>query len=245
MQKTNYLQKMTDLVGYDRKIIQNKDFLPFSLDSLILSNFVTLNSSVKRVLDLGVGIGPIPLILSLRTNAYIDGVEIQDDVALIAKENVKLNNLEEQVTIYNEDMRDFSKKIGTDTYDVIVCNPPFFNDIYNELPISNSKKMSRHEVNITLEEIFKISKKLLKNNGYFSIIFRTERLVEVLSLYEKYSIRPKRIRFIHHTEDKEAKLFFIEGSKNGNIGLKIEAPFFLYTDGIETSEYRNLLNEVK
>ncbi len=241
----NCSRKITDLVGYNRKIMQDENFLAFSLDSLILANFVTMNSRVKKVLDLGTGIGPIPLILSLRTNAHIDAVEIQKDVSLIAKENIELNNLTDQVTIYNDDMKSFSKKLHTEIYDVILSNPPFFNDSYSKLPISDSKKNSRHEELISLEDIFSISKKLLKSNGRLAMIFRTERLVEIISLFRKYNIEPKVIRFIHHNKNMESKLFFIEGIKNGKSGLKICSPFIMYDDnGKETNEYERLLSEV-
>ena len=241
----NCSQKITDLVGYNRKIIQDENFLSFSLDSLILANFVTINSRVKKVLDLGTGIGPIPLILSLRTNAHIDAVEIQKEVSLIAEENMKLNNIQNQVTIYNDDMKNFSKNVDTEIYDVILSNPPFFNDSYSKLPISNSKKNSRHEKLISIEDIFSISRKLLKNNGRLAMIFRTERLVEIVSLFRKYNIEPKVIRFIHHKENMESKLFFIEGMKNGKNGLKIYPPFIMYDDnGKETDEYKRLLSEV-
>lgn len=246
MQVMKYQLKTNDLVGYkDRKIIQSKDFLSFSLDSLLLANLVSLNKNITKVLDLGVGLAPIPLILSLRTKAIIDGVEIQKDVSEIAIENIKLNNLESQVNIYNEDIRDYINRVNTDTYDVVVCNPPFFEVSSTEkLSKSETKRVSRHEESITLEEIFKAARKMLKNNGYFAMIFRTERLAEVMLLYKKYNIEPKRLRFVQHTSDKAPKLFFIEGMKNGKKGLKVEAPFILYNDGKETEEYMSIMSEV-
>ncbi len=244
MQMKSYTRKVTDVVGYDRKIIQDDNMLSLSVDSLLLANFVTINDRTQKILDLGVGIGSIPLILSLRTKAKIYGVDIQYDVCRVALENMKLNKIDNQVEIYNDDIVNFSINSKPNVYDTIVCNPPFFNDSYNNLPNSDSKKISRHEKNITLEDIFKVSKKLLKNKGNLSIIFRTERLIEILALYRKYNIEPKKIRFIYHNEKKNAKLFFIEGIKNGNVGLKIEAPFIMYDEDGETLEYKKLLSEV-
>ena len=233
MKLLNCSQKITDLVGYDRKIIQDNNFLAFSLDSLILANFVNINTRVRNILDLGTGIAPIPLILSLRTNAHIDGVEIQKEVSVIAKENVKINKLQKQITIYNEDMKKFAKRIDTETYDIVVCNPPFFNNSF-KLPVSDSKKISS-------EEVLSISRKLLKNNGKFAMIFRIDRLVEILRLFEKNNIEPKIIRFIYHNQNMNAKLFFIEGMKNGKNGLKIYPPFIMYDEnGKETDEYKIL-----
>ncbi len=244
MQMKSCTQKVTDVVGYGMKIIQDDNMLAFSVDSLLLANFVTLRKRVKRILDLGVGIGTIPLILSLRTNALIDGVEIQKDVSLIASKNMKLNKVDEQVKIFNDDMINFSINSKPNIYDVIVCNPPFFDSSCKNLPDANSKKISRHEVSISLEDIFRISRKLLKNKGSLAIIFRVDRFMEVLSLYRKYNIEPKRIKFIYHNKNKNAKLFFIEGIKNGNAGLKVDSPFIMYDEDKETLEYKKLLSEV-
>ena len=244
MQMKSCCQKVTDVVGYDRKIIQDDNMLALSVDSLLLANFVTINTKTRKILDLGVGIGSIPLILSLRTKAKIYGVDIQDDVCHVALENMKLNKIDNQVEIYNDDIINFSFNSNPNVYDTIVCNPPFFDDNYKNLPNSLSKKISRHEENISLEDIFKVSRKLLKNKGNLAIIFRTERLIEVLSLYRKYNIEPKRIKFIYHNRKKNAKLFFIEGIKNGNVGLKVESPFIMYDEDGETLEYKKLLSEV-
>ena len=237
-------QRVTDLVGYDRKIIQDDNMLAFSVDSLLLANFVTINSKVLKILDLGVGIGSIPLILSLRTKAKITGVDIQKEVCDVALKNMKLNNIDGQVDICNDDMISFSVKSKPNSYDIIVCNPPFFGDGYNKFPSLNSKKISRHEESMSLEDIFKVSKKLLKDKGRLAMIFRVDRLVDVLSLFRKYNIEAKKIRFIHHNKDKSAKLFFVEGMKNGNAGLEILNPFIMYEGDCETVEYKKLLSEV-
>ncbi len=238
------MQKINDIVGYkNRKIIQMEKMQSLSLDSLILSNFVAINRNVKNILDIGTGIGVIPLIISLRTSAHIDGVELQKELSEIADRNVKMNKLDKQISIICDDIKNFSCYKDINFYDVIVCNPPFFND--GKISSNKLKAQSRHEETIKLNEIFKISKKLLKNKGRFAIVFRVERLMEVLDLYYQNKIMPKKIVFIHHEKTKEAKLFFIEGIKNGMPGLKIEPPFVLYENDVETEEYKRILDEVK
>ena len=89
------MKVINDLLGYDNlKIVQNPEWFSFSLDSVLLPNFVTLNKDVKNILDLGTGNAPIPIILSTLTSAKITGVEIQKDVFEMAEESIKINKLE-------------------------------------------------------------------------------------------------------------------------------------------------------
>ncbi len=115
------------LLGYENlKIYQNTDMFNFSLDSVLLPNFVTINKKTKRILDIGSGNAVIPIILSTKTTASIDAVEIQKEVYELGVKSIKLNKLENQINIYNEDIKDFYKNSETDVYDTITCNPPFF-----------------------------------------------------------------------------------------------------------------------
>ena len=108
------------------KIIQNTDYFAFSLDSVLLANFVTINKSTKNIIDFCTGNAPIPLILSTKTDAKITGVEIQKEIYDLASKSVKINNLEDKIEILNMDIKDLPKIYETDTFDVITCNPPYF-----------------------------------------------------------------------------------------------------------------------
>ena len=82
------MEVLNDLVNYHNlKIYQNTDWFLFSLDSILLPNFVTLNKNIKVVMDLGTGNAPVPLIISTKTKAKIIGIEIQKDVYELAKKN--------------------------------------------------------------------------------------------------------------------------------------------------------------
>ena len=242
------MEVLNDILGYkNRKIYQDTDCFSFSLDSIMLANFVTIRLKDKKIVDLGCGNGVIPLIMSLRTNKNIIGVEIQNKLADMATRSVQYNNLSEQINIINCNMKDYISNDVFETFDLVTCNPPYFKvnekNYFNDSP---EKVIARHEVEITLEELLIIVKKLLKNNGNFAMVHRTDRLMEIISLFRKNNIEPKRIRFVHEKVDKESTLVLIEGQKNGNVGLKIEAPFILYNnDGQKTEEYKKLLVEVK
>ena len=125
---------INDLLGYDGlKIIQRPDMFNFSLDSTLLADFCNPLTKTNKILDLGTGNGPIPLFLSLRTKAKIVGIEIQKDVYDLARRSVELNNLEDQITILNDDIKGIHKKFENGEFDLITCNPPFFKYIFQSL----------------------------------------------------------------------------------------------------------------
>lgn len=232
MEVTNYL------LGYkDKYIVQDTQMFNFSLDSVLLPNFVTLNKNIKNILDIGCGNAPIPLILSTKTSALITGVEIQKDVYDLAVKSVKINNLENQIDIINADINELYNKFETESFDVITCNPPFFKvSEQSNLNKSDYKTIARHEVKLNLDDIFKISKKLLKNNGYIAIVHRPERLLDILESMKKYNIEPKKIQFIYPKTNMEANILLVEGKKNGNKGLKILPPIYTHLENGEYTE---------
>lgn len=242
------MEVLNDILGYkNRKIFQDTDCFSFSLDSIMLANFVTIRLKDKKIVDLGCGNGVIPLIMSLRCDKKIIGVELQSKLADMAKRSVDYNNLNDFIEIINCNMKDYVSDETFESFDLIICNPPYFkvND-KNYFNDNIEKVIARHEVEITLSELMVIVKKLLKNNGNFAIVHRTDRLMEILSEFRKNNIEPKRVRFVHEKSNKESTLVLIEGQKNGKVGLKVENPFILYNeDGSETEEYKRLLVEVK
>lgn len=165
----------------------------FSLDSVLLPNFVTIPTKTEKILDIGCGNAPISLILTTKTKAHITAVEIQKDVYELAKKSVMYNQLENQITVINEDINNLYHQIESDTYDIIVCNPPYFkispNSKFNE---NDYKTIARHELTLNLEDIMKISRKLLKNNGILALVHRPERLVEIIEEMRKNNIEPKK-----------------------------------------------------
>ena len=220
------------LLGYKNlKIYQDTNMFNFSLDSVLLSNFVTLNKNISNIMDIGTGNAVIPLILSTKTKAKIIGIEIQKDVSELAIESVKYNNLENQIQIINEDVKVSYIKYNSDSFDVITCNPPFFK-IYNKSKINNSdyKTIARHEVCLNLDEIMKISSKLLKNNGVVAIVHRPERLVDIIMTMKKYNIEPKKIQYVYPKHDREANILLVEGRKNGKEGLEVLSPLYAHDE---------------
>ncbi len=235
------MEVINDLVGYKNlKIYQNTNMFNFSLDSVLLPNFVTLNKNTKKILDIGCGNAPIPLILSTKTNADIIGVEIQKDVYNLALKTVQYNKLEKQIQILNGNINDIYKGLGAESFDTIVCNPPFFK-INSETKQNESeyKKVARHEIFLDLEQLFQISRYLLKTGGNIAVVHRPERLVDIISTMLKNDIQPKRIQFVHPKIDTLANCLLIEGTKYGKSGVKILKPIYAHNlDGSYSDEIK-------
>ncbi len=230
------------LLDLDLCIYQNDDWFKFSLDSVLLSKFVTLNLRVKKVIDLACGNAPIPMFLSFRTNADIFGVEIQKCVYKLGVKSIHENYLDDRIQLFNYDVRDVVKYFESDSFDVVTCNPPYFK-VNNSSFINDNivKAIARHEVSLCLDDVLKSASYLLKNGGIFAMVHRTERLVEIIDTFRKYSIEPKRIQFIYPKFGKDSDLFLIEGIKNGRSGIKMLSPIVIHKDN---DEYTDCVQEI-
>ncbi len=230
------MKVINNVLGFDGiKIVQDSEGFKFSLDSVLLANFVTLNKSTKKIMDIGSGNGIIPILLSLKTDAHIDGVEIQRECYLNSLESIKLNKMD-NISIFNDDIKDFYKTLESDTYDIVVSNPPYFmGNIHN---INEMKKIARHSLSLDYKDVIVISKKILKNNGLLSIVHRPENLMDILMFMRSNNIEPKKIRFVYPYKGKNANILLVEGAKNGKPGLKVMDPLYVYENGNYTEEIK-------
>ena len=227
------------LFGNERiKMIQRRDMFHFSLDSVLLAAFVTINKKCRQIVDLGTGNAPIPLYLSTRTKAHITGVEIQKDAYDLAVRNVAINGLENQIRLVHGDLKGIHHQIDDRQYDVVTCNPPYFKvNKENHFNKNDYLTIARHEVLATLEDVVKEASLLLNNGGYFAMVHRPDRLVEIIETLKKYRLEPKRLRFIYPKYNKEANTILIEARKTQRTGgLRILSPVYVYTDDGEYTE---------
>lgn len=238
---------LNELLGFEENyIIQRTDMLNFSLDSVLLANFVSLVKGIETIVDFGTGNAPIPLLLTKRTDAKIVGVEIQPEVADMAIRTVSINALEDQIRVIHDDLKQIPTHFETGAVDVVVSNPPFFK--YE--PSSNINKteyltIARHEVLATLDDIVGNATYLLNNNGYFAMVHRPDRLIDIIETFKKYKLEPKRMQLIYPKVGREAHMLLIEGRKNGRPGLRILPPFIVHEmDGSYTPEVLSYFNRV-
>lgn len=235
MKVKNRLLNFTDKIIY-----QDEDYFAFSLDSVLLANFVTIKLSDKKIVDLCSGNAPIPMLMSFRTKARIFGVELQKEVYSMGYDSIKENKMDNQIELINSDVKNINTLIDAESVDIVTCNPPYFKYKKDSLVNNNEvKTIARHEVMLNLDDVLKTSKFLLKNGGTFAMVHRPDRLIEIINVMQKYGIEPKRIRLVYPKVGKEANIVLVEGIKNGKSGLKILSPMYTHNDnGSYTDEVR-------
>ncbi|WP_427170631.1 tRNA1(Val) (adenine(37)-N6)-methyltransferase [Fusobacterium nucleatum] len=234
------LESIIPLLNKNLKIIQRSDYFNFSIDSLLISEFINIQKNTKKILDIGTGNAAIPLFLSKKTSAKIYGIEIQETSYQLASRNININNLDEQIYIIYDDVKNYLKYFNKGFFDIIVSNPPFFkiNEKINFLNDLKQLTIARHEIKITLDELIKVSSELVKDRGYFYLVHRADRLTEIINILQKYKFEAKKIKFCYTTKHKNAKILLIEAIKNGKTGLTILPPLIInkengeYTDEV-------------
>ena len=239
------MEKIHELLGYENiKIYQNDDMFSFSLDSTLLADFIQTKNA-NKIIDLCTGNAPIPLFLTLKTDACIYGVELQEEVYKLAVKSVKINNFENQIKIINRDLKGIYKELGANSFDIVSANPPYFK--YKETSNVNKNDyltIARHEVMVTLEELIVEAKRLLVDGGRFYIVHRVNRLDDVIETLKKNKMGIKRIRFIYPKENSEDALsFLLEARKNKPSDPVVLQPIYVQdSTGDYTDEIRKIFN---
>lgn len=231
-------ERVDDLERNGYKLIQNPEVFCFGIDAILLAHFAKVNSSKKRVLDIGTGTGIIPIVMhAIYKKGQYTGIDIQEQMIEMASRSVKLNGIEEDVTMKVVDIKCCKQHFAAGQFDIITCNPPYMKGhagLKNEHP---SKTIARHEVACTLEDIIKGASYMLNYGGKLCMIHRPHRLVDIFFYMRQNNIEPKVMRMVYPKQGKEPTMVLVEGVKNGNPELRVQTPLYVYNeDGTYTDE---------
>jgi tRNA1Val (adenine37-N6)-methyltransferase len=209
------------------KVIQKITGPQFSVDAILLAKFVGIKKG-DIVADLGTGGGIISLILGKRTEAErITAIEIQNELADISRRNISLNKLESKIEVIEADLRLVKEHFPSGQFDVVVSNPPYRLVGSGRLNPNTLKAIARHEIKCTLDDVLKSAFYLLKEHGKLAVVYRPDRLVDLIAGCRHNNLEPKRIQFIYPSIDREANLVLLEAMKNGNKETKVLNPLIL------------------
>ncbi|MCX7923782.1 MAG: tRNA1(Val) (adenine(37)-N6)-methyltransferase [Clostridia bacterium] len=234
-------ERIDDLQYKGLKLIQKKDGFRFGVDAVLLANFADVKKG-DAVIDLGTGTGIIAVLLAGKTQAKaITGLEIQPEVAEMASRSVKLNELEDRVSIVCGDIKDSLNSFGPSSFNVVVSNPPYMERERGLVNPSDTKAISRHEILCTLEDVVKNASKLLVPGGQLAMVHRPDRLVDIVWHMRKYGIEPKYLRFVHPSPYRKPNLLLIKGTRGGKPQLKMMDPLYVYD---ENGNYSDEINKI-
>ncbi|NEU32525.1 tRNA1(Val) (adenine(37)-N6)-methyltransferase [bacterium LRH843] len=230
-------ERLDYIAGTELQIIQSPDVFSYSIDAILLGRFVRVPIQKGRLLDLCTGNGVIPLLLATRTKGELIGVEIQEKLIQMAKRTIEFNNLQSQIQLISANLNDIPAEIKVGSFDVVTCNPPYFETMSNaELNDNPYFAIARHEIHCSLEDVIRVCSEYVKQKGKVALVHRPERLTDMLTLMRMYRIEPKRIQFIYPKAGKDANMVLVEGIKDGKSGVSCLGPLIIYNERGEYTE---------
>jgi tRNA1(Val) A37 N6-methylase TrmN6 len=195
-----------------------------------------------KILDLGSGGGVLSLLIAgQRKVASVLGVEIQPELVEMSTRSVALNYLEEKINIVMADLRRLPASLGTNSFDYVITNPPFFKVSSGIVSENNSLALAKFEINCTLEDIAKTAIRNVRANGKVAIIYPSERIDELLLVFNNYRLTPKRICFIHPKPTLRSNLVLVEARPGAKKGVEILPPITIYK---AAGEYTELMDRI-
>lgn len=225
-------ETLEDLPSVNCKIIQKKKGFRFTVDSILLVNFLKLKKNTD-LLDIGTGTGIMPLLLCRKEDInLITAVEIETEIAKMFEKTIEINSLKSKIKLINTDIKNYKEE----PFDMIISNPPYMKLNEGYVSPHDYRAGARHEINLDLKELLINGKRLLKNGGSFNLVYRTNRFMEVLDEARMLNLNAKRVRFIYSKPNQSSDLFMIEMIKGFKCACVVEEPLYIYNEHGEYTE---------
>ena len=236
-------ERVDDLQRGGLRIIQDPSLFSFGMDAVLLSAFASEDPVLgrrqdARGLDLGTGTGIIPILMSDRTRAaHLTGLEIQEASADMAERSVRLNGLQERITIVRGDIREADRIFAAASFDFVTCNPPYMIGSHGLQNPGSPKAIARHELLCTFEDVAEAAGDLLRPRGHFFLVHRPFRLAEIISTLTARGLEPKRMRLVCPYLDREPNMVLLDCVRGGRSRLQVLPPLIVYqAPGVYTDE---------
>ena len=254
------------LPGCGYKIYQDPAEFTFTTDSIFLAHFPHLANKAK-VLELGCGTGAISFYLAARGAAEVTGLDVNPRMVELFNKSAEANGIAWRESVATEaeectylkkdtavaakenapkvralewDIKDIKSFCKTETFDMVVANPPYRNS-GRERIVGTS---ACHEKTAVLEDFFAAAGYALHSRGRFALVQLPERFMESVELAIKYNLQPKKLQWVHADLDKPAWIFLLEMVKNGSYGLEVLPPLIMYNaDGTLTEQAKKQMEK--
>ena len=186
----------------------------------------------RRVLDVGTGCGVIALMIAQRNaTAVIDAIDIDDDAIGEAEYNFANSPWGERLTARHED---FNSMDGSERYDLIVSNPPYFTN--GVLPTGDARTMARHTGSLTYSQLIEGAARLLTYDGSLALISPTDAEGLIIEAAAFASLPVRHLTRVIPTEGAEPKRTLWQLTRRA-IPYREEEMTIASSDGTFTSEY--------
>lgn len=198
------------------KIYQDTDMFLINSDTEALGEFIEVYKN-DSVLDMGTNTGALLLYASLFHPKKLTGLDINIKALELAKKNLDYNNITNYELI-NDNIVTFNH----DPYDVIICNPPYFETKEDNKSNNNFKNLAKHESILELKTLIKSISRNLKDNGTLYFLFLTSRMENVVVELHKNNLIIKEMKFVFDSDKENSNVFMVKCVKNAKQGLNVK-----------------------
>lgn len=221
-------ERIEDLQRGGLKIIRSKEGFTYGTDSVLLASFAKVRKG-DRVCDLGAGNGILSFLLYARypNISKIDAAEIDEKASERMKRSVLLNGLEDKIHIYNEDLRCLSAAFEPASYDIVICNPPYY---------AADEDTSKTQISADFFDVAASAKKLLRFRGKIVIMCKVPRMFQLSCALQENRFAVSRIRFVKSKPDKSPYLIMMEAILGAKSECKIEKTLVLADENNKETE---------
>lgn len=207
-------ERLDTIPGTDFSLIQKIDGTAFSIDTLLLADFVRFTPEMVTAADLGSGSGILSFLIKYRNNdLQVTGFEVQKEFYELSQRNIELNDKFNGMYFEHLDIRDIPSRILPESYDLIVSNPPYFQVGNGRLPANISRAQARHELNGTVLNFIEAASYMLAYGGKFCVVIPTTRHDEISKYMFQCKFGIKRKEYIIPKENEKPHLVLFEGEK--------------------------------
>ena len=223
----------------DYKVLQDDDGYLFSADSVLLANLAKIGKD-DTVLDLGSGSGIMSILLSVKKGAKrVVGVEIDSCTADMSRRSVKMNRLDDKVEVITGDVKDVKALLTAGSFDKAICNPPYFGGD-DGLEKNSQRAVARKQGDCVLNDFVFAASYALKNGGDFFIVYKADRLVELITTLHQNGLEPKHITYVYPKLSKGVDTVIISAKKGGKLGLQSSTLILMDEEGKYTEKVKEL-----
>ena len=215
---------------------------PPCTDSLLLADFAE-TAGVRSCIDLGCGEGLLMLLLCARSpELRIDGVELCEENAALCRRNMADNALSGRVNVIHGDLRLCTNTLPSGAYDLIISNPPYFPAGGGYSSPDAIRSAAREEHGLTPADLCAAAARLCRNGGRFVVVYRSDRLTDLICAMRSAHLEPKRMRFVAHSVEAKPGLVLVEACRNARPGGLVCLPLLVLRgpDGRDSPELKRI-----
>ncbi|PIP44296.1 MAG: SAM-dependent methyltransferase [Deltaproteobacteria bacterium CG_4_10_14_3_um_filter_60_8] len=207
--------------------LQPRQGYRFTEDAVLLAHFIAPQPG-DRLLDLGAGCGIISLILAYRwPDITITALEIQPNLADLARRNAADNHLAERLRVIAGDLRQSQDLLAAGSFDWVVCNPPYHQLAAGRLNPQDEQAAARHEIHADLAAVLMAACYALGKNGRLALVYPAARAASLMQGMKNSGLEPKRLRMVHSHPGAPGRLVLVEAACMAGEELTVLPPLFV------------------